>query len=187
MVEPGKGSSDPAPTDTVDYQERESHSPVSHPGRTMASLPHDSWTFPFRQQKEQNPMYLERWLQCGHPGWEERQWDVPSLSTGSHGIGSRWDGEQSQLFTLGCRCSLWFFCLNEAAALNMVHNLQPTADPCQSPLPRLLRKECARPSFPPCHLRLIPGESPPPWGMQGCCAPPRTHQGVPAPTTPFFK
>lgn len=189
MVEPGKGSPDPAPTDTVDYQERESHSPVSHPGRTMASLPRDSWTFPFRQQKEQNSMYLERWLQCGHPGWKERQWDVPGLSTGSHGMGARWDGEQGTGPALhpGLQVLSLVFCLNEAAALDMVHNLQPTAEPCQSPLPRLLRKECTRPSFPPCHLWLIPGESPPPWGMQGCCDPSRTHHGIPPPTTPLFK
>lgn len=29
----------------------------------MASLPHDSWTFPLRQQKERNSMYLGRWMQ----------------------------------------------------------------------------------------------------------------------------
>lgn len=165
----------------MDYQEQESHSPVSHPGRTVASLPHDRWTFPFRQQKEQNSvylerwlqqkeqnsMYLERWLQCGH-------WDVPGFSSGGMG----WDGEQGTGSALhpGLQVLFLLFCLSGSAALNVVHNLQPTAEPPQNRLPRLPRKECARPSFPPDPRSLSS------LGMQRCCAPSRTHQGVPAPT-----
>lgn len=61
------------------------------------------------------------------------------------------------------------FCLNEAAGLNVAHNLQPSPKPCQSPFPRLLKNERARPSFPPGTVR--------PSTSQG---PVKCHAAVPA-------
>lgn len=106
-------------------------------------------------------------------------WDVPGFSSGSHGMGARWDGEQGTGSAL--RPSLQvlslLFCLNGSAALNVVHNLQPTAEPPQSLCPGCPGRN---PSFPP-HPRSFCSR-----GMQRCCAPSRTHQGVPAPTAPLL-
>lgn len=69
----------------------------------------------------------------GTLAWEQRQWDVLGLSTGGRGMGARWDGERGTgpAPHPGLQVLSLVFCLNEAAALNVVHSLQPTADPCQ--------------------------------------------------------
>lgn len=202
--------------DTVDYQEQESHSPVSHPGRTVASLPHDSWTFPSRQQKAEfnvpweeavakrtNSMYFEMWLQqkeqiqctlgggcsVGSLVWEERRggqawcfhWE--SWNDMVFPLGAEWDGEQGTgpAPHPGLQVLSLLFCLNEAAALTVAHNLQPTADP-QVPSPG-----CSGRNVLTHRSHLIPGESPPPWGMQRCCAPFQSTSGRPFSHNPTFK
>lgn len=76
-------------------------------------------------------------------------------------MGAGWDGEQGtgpaphpelQVLSLA-------FCLNEAAALTVAHNLQPTAEP------QVLSVGCSGRNVLTHHSHLILGESPPPWGM----------------------
>lgn len=143
----------------------------------MASLPHDRWTFPFRQQKEQNSVYLERWLQCGH--WALGRawiflWEPRNGCKVGWGAGYGLSSSPQPAGALSAFLLEWICCSERGS--------QPPAHSGASPksLPRLPRKECARPSFPP-HPRSFCS-----LGMQRCCAPSRTHQGVPAPTAPLL-
>lgn len=106
---------------------------------------------------------------CGRRGRRDR----PGASTGSHGMGAGWDGEQGTgpAPHPGLQVLSLVFCLNEAAALTVVHNLQPTADP------QVLFPGCSGRNVLTHHSHLIPGESPPRWGMQRCCAPFQSTSG----------
>lgn len=182
------------------HQEQESRGPASHPGGTMASLPHDSWTFPFRQQKEQNSMYLERWMQCGHPSRGRRgsrMCPVPACprpACPSHGAaGARWGGRQGTGTAPrpGLRALSLVFCSNEAAGQNVARNLQPSAKPCQSPFPRSFTNQCARPPLPPRTVGHIAGASEtPPFPVAEPSSPgdaetlpPKHIKGAPVPLT----
>lgn len=163
------------------------------PGGTVASLPHDSWTFPLdsNRSKIQRPSRSGCNADALPVGAEAA--DVPGppclrLAHASHGgswgrgcdVG--WQGTGLALCP-GLQVLPPVFCLNEAGGLNVAHSLEPTAKPCCSPFPSLLKTERAHPPFPPGTVRYSTSQRLVSLGYSNTCAPSKTHQRCPRPLT----